>query len=116
MTGEVEINETAPAPAPRGPWLRRIGLAVLGLLVTAALLLGGGILWLGTDSGRAFVARQISGFAFANGMTIHIGRIDGSIWSVMQVRIWPSAIPRVCSCARPCSMWITIPSITSMAM
>lgn len=84
MTGEVEINETAPAP--RGPWLRRIALGVLGLVVALALLLGGGILWLGTDSGRAFVARQISGFAFANGMTIHIGRIDGSIWSVMQVR------------------------------
>jgi translocation and assembly module TamB len=82
MADDVDMTDVAPA---RAPWLKRIALALLGLIVALALLVGGVFLWLGTDSGRAFVARQISGLAFANGMTLHVGRIDGSIFDVMQV-------------------------------
>ena len=71
--------------APRAPWLKRIGLAAVGLVLVLALLVGGVLVWLGTDSGRGFVARRVSALSFANGMTIRVGRIEGSIFSAMRI-------------------------------
>lgn len=80
--GPADVEATRQSPR----WGRRIAIgvgAVVGLLVIVALSVA---LWLGTDSGRRFVARQITGLEFENGMKIGIGRIDGSIFSSMRIR------------------------------
>jgi translocation and assembly module TamB len=53
-----------------------VGAGVALLLV----VLIGGYVWLDTQSGRAFVARQVSGYTMENGLNIRIARIDGSIY------------------------------------
>ncbi len=53
------------------------GAAVLGVLLA---VLFGAYIWLDTQSGRAFVARQVAGVALENGLNIRIGQIDGSIY------------------------------------
>ncbi|WP_206237995.1 translocation/assembly module TamB domain-containing protein [Novosphingobium terrae] len=84
MAEDIQID--APEPVrPRAPWGKRIVLGLLGLVAVLALLVGGVLLWLGTDNGRAFVARQVSALKFENGMVIHVGRIDGSIFNRMQL-------------------------------
>jgi translocation and assembly module TamB len=80
-----EAMEPSVDTAPRHIWLRRIGLGLIGLILAVLVLAGGVLLWLGTDSGRAFVAKRVSALSFDNGMTIRVGRIDGSIFSVMQI-------------------------------
>lgn len=59
---------------------RRIAIGVGAVLALLLLVLVGGYIWLDTQSGRAFVARQVAGFTMENGLNIRIGRIDGSIY------------------------------------
>ncbi len=60
-------------------WRRiAVGAAALGAL--ALLVLVGSYIWLDTQSGRAFVARQVAAFELENGLNIRIGRIEGSIY------------------------------------
>jgi translocation and assembly module TamB len=66
-------------PATIAKW---IGGLLLGLIVLAGLLVVG----INTDPGRRFVVDRIEGLEFANGMTIGIGRIDGSLYGGMTVR------------------------------
>ncbi len=75
-------------------FLRRIVLGLAGLVAALLLLAFALLFWLGTDSGRAFVARQISALAFENGMTIGIGRIEGSLFSAMRIRDLTLADPK----------------------
>ena len=59
---------------------RRIAIgagAILGLLL---LILVGGYVWLDTQSGRDFVARQVAAFELENGLNIRVSRIEGSIY------------------------------------
>jgi translocation and assembly module TamB len=77
--------DPAPQAAAGNPWLRRLGLTLIGVVLALALLVGGVLVWLGTDSGRAFVARRVSALSFDNGMTVHVGRIEGSIFSSMRL-------------------------------
>jgi len=65
---------------------RRILIGLGALVGLLAVIIVGGYVWLGTDSGRGFVARQIEGLAFENGMEIRIGRIDGSLFGAMTLR------------------------------
>ncbi len=74
------------APAGRAEWARRVVAALLGVIALILVLIVGGYVWLGTDSGRGFVARQIGGMAFDNGMKIDIGRIEGSIFGRLTLR------------------------------
>ncbi len=73
-----------PPPAP--PRRRRShGIArVLSGLVLLVLLLAalgyGGVRWLDTDAGRAFIIRQLPLYAPQSGLTVRAGRIDGSIF------------------------------------
>ncbi|MFN0047361.1 MAG: translocation/assembly module TamB domain-containing protein [Sphingorhabdus sp.] len=53
------------------------GAALLGVLLA---VLFGAYVWLDTQSGRAFVARQVAAVALENGLNIRIGKIDGSIY------------------------------------
>lgn len=60
-------------------WRRvAIGAAALSALLLALLV--GSYIWLDTQSGRNFVARQIAAFELENGLNIRIGRIEGSIY------------------------------------
>lgn len=78
-TGEIEIVH--------GPnWARRILLTLGGIVALLIVTVIGGYLWLNTDSGRGFVARQIVGLQFENGMSIGIGRIEGSLFGTMRLR------------------------------
>jgi len=72
--------------AARPNWARRILLGIAGLLGLLLALMLAGYVWLGTDSGRRFVARQIEALTFENGMRIQLGRIDGSLFGAMQLR------------------------------
>lgn len=77
-------EETIAASRPN--WGRRILIGVGGFLAALVAIFIGVVLWLGTDSGRGFVARQISALEFQNGMKIDIGALDGSIFSQMRIR------------------------------
>ncbi|MBL0922883.1 MAG: translocation/assembly module TamB domain-containing protein [Sphingomonadaceae bacterium] len=59
---------------------RRIAIGVGAVLALLLLLLAGAYVWLDTQSGRAFVARQVAGFELENGLNIRVGRIEGSIY------------------------------------
>ena len=60
---------------------RVLSFVVIAVLVLAALVYGG-IRWLDNDNGRAFVARQLPGIKTEIGLTVHVDRIDGSIFGV----------------------------------
>ncbi|MBC7504727.1 MAG: hypothetical protein H7267_03230, partial [Sandarakinorhabdus sp.] len=60
---------------------RVLSFTVLAVLVIAALAYGA-LRWADSDSGRAFVARQIPGIKTEIGLTVHVDRIDGSIFGV----------------------------------
>ena len=59
---------------------RRVAIGAGALLALLLAVLVGGYVWLDTQSGRNFVARQVAGFELENGLNIRIGRIDGSIF------------------------------------
>lgn len=88
MADETDMTapEATPAPAARPNWLRRILIGVGALFAAIIVLIIGVVLWLGTDGGRGFVARQVSAMAFETGMKIDVGRIEGSIFSQMRIR------------------------------
>src|SRR5205085_10514505 len=54
--------------------LRWLAIALLGL----TLLLVAAVAWLNTSSGRQFIVGRIARVAPASGLTVEVGRIDGS--------------------------------------
>ena len=60
--------------------LRRIAIGVAAVVALLLIVVAGGYMWLDTQSGRAFVARQVAGFELKNGLHIRIGKIEGSIY------------------------------------
>ena len=76
MAGNEQM-QAAPA-YHRGFWTRWRALAVA--ILAPVLAIAGFLAWLDTGSGHRFIARQISGLHFDSGMTLYIGRIDGSIY------------------------------------
>ncbi|MFM2300277.1 MAG: hypothetical protein RLZZ84_13 [Pseudomonadota bacterium] len=76
----------APAPVGVGlTWSRALRWA-LAALAAFAVLLGLALAGLNTGPGRQFAARQISGIMFANGLRLHIGGIDGSLYGAARLR------------------------------
>jgi translocation and assembly module TamB len=60
-------------------WRRvAIGVAAVAALMLAIVM--GSYVWLDSQSGRNFVARQIAAFEMENGLNIRIGKINGSIY------------------------------------
>ena len=55
----------------------RIALVALLALVTLAIALPFAI---DTQPGRDWAARRLAGFSLANGLSLRVGRIDGSLW------------------------------------
>ncbi|GGC20122.1 hypothetical protein GCM10011371_04780 [Novosphingobium marinum] len=94
MADELEPEPVAGAPESdvheepvrrRHSWPRRIakwvGLTLLGIVALVALV----VFLIDTGPGRRFVADQIQGLEFENGMQIGIGRIEGSLYGEMVV-------------------------------
>ncbi|RIV91444.1 hypothetical protein D2V17_03050 [Aurantiacibacter xanthus] len=80
---ESEPETVATRGRPLWQKVARWGALVLGVLV---LLVAGALIGLDTKSGRRFVAEQVAGLSFENGMEIGIGEIDGSIYGNMVIR------------------------------
>lgn len=59
--------------------LKAVALVILGLAVLAVAVIFG----IDTGPGHRFVANQIAGLKFENGMRISVGRIDGSLYGKM---------------------------------
>ncbi|MET0360569.1 MAG: hypothetical protein ABW048_02340, partial [Sphingobium sp.] len=70
----------------RHPWVRRVLIGIGALIAFLIVAVAGVYVWLGTDGGRGFVARQVSGLAFENGMKIGVEKIEGSIFGTMRIR------------------------------
>ncbi|MEQ1724568.1 MAG: translocation/assembly module TamB domain-containing protein [Sphingopyxis sp.] len=66
----------APPPQPRRRWLRRAALGFLALLMFVAAAL----LALDTSAGHRFLIDRIAAMERDDGLTIRIGRIDGSLY------------------------------------
>ncbi len=76
------MAEVPAAPANMAMRIARwIGLAVLIL----ALLLGAILVGLNTQPGHRFLAGQIAGYTTESGISIHPGRIEGSIYGRMTI-------------------------------
>ena len=76
--------DEAEAPPPEETALRRdwgrIALrGVVGAVLALVLLLLAFFMFVQSDTGRQFVARQVSGMTFGIGLRIAIGRMDGSL-------------------------------------
>jgi translocation and assembly module TamB len=58
------------------------GIGILSLILLTGLFL----LWLNSAMGRGFVVRQINQLETATGLRIHVGRIEGSLFSELTLR------------------------------
>ncbi|EMD82757.1 translocation/assembly module TamB domain-containing protein [Pacificimonas flava] len=101
------VNEMDPAPVEqddedrsRGVVLKWIGIVLVALLILLGLLIAS----LNTGPGRRFLAQQLDGFSTANGLTINIGAIDGSIWGEMVLRDLALSDPQ--------GVFLTVPETT----
>lgn len=82
------VDETAPATETaraKRPLPIRVALWVVGLLAALVVLVGALLLGLNTGPGKSFLIKQIAAFKMESGMTIEVGRIEGSIYSDMVI-------------------------------
>lgn len=74
------VAQAGPEPAPRRPLWQRvagwIAIAAMALGVLLALVLAG----LDTALGHRFLAREIGGYTTQSGVSLHVARLDGSIY------------------------------------
>lgn len=82
----IPVQEQAVARPAHASWLRRIAIGLAVLLGTILALLAIAYVWLDSSSGKRFVAKQIEGMEFENGMSIGIGAIEGSLYGEMRIR------------------------------
>jgi translocation and assembly module TamB len=81
MAEEGTIAEVPPGRRRARAAAKWSGIALLGLVVLLLAL----FVWLNTDLGRRYVARQINNLEMASGLDIDIGRIEGSIFGELTV-------------------------------
>jgi len=77
-------GETAPAeegavPPGRGHWARRALRWAGRLLAVLFALLAAAVLFLHTGTGRQFIVDRLARYAPASGLTVTVGRIEGSV-------------------------------------
>lgn len=82
----IPVQEQAVARPAHASWLRRIAIGLAVLVGSIVALLAIAYVWLDSSSGKRFVAKQIEGFEFENGMSIGIGAIEGSLYGEMRIR------------------------------
>jgi translocation and assembly module TamB len=85
-TAAEPVAEPVQTEHPLKSWPRRMAIGVAVLLGTILALLAIGYVWLDSSSGKRFVAKQIAGMEFENGLNIGIGRIEGSLYGQMRIR------------------------------
>lgn len=77
---DATTDTLAPPRRRRGGNVARILSASLLVVLAITALLFGLARWLDSESGRAFVIRQLPLYAPKSGLTVRAGRIDGSIF------------------------------------
>ncbi len=85
MAEEEIVPQTGPSAARRN-WPKRIAIGAAALLCLLLALIVVGLIWLNSDSGHRFAAKQIEGLQFENGMRIELGEIEGSFFGKMRIR------------------------------
>lgn len=68
------------------PLWRRLLKWLLWLVLALLLLIGAVLLGINTDPGRRFVADRVGAYTTESGLTIKVGRIDGSLYGRMRLR------------------------------
>ncbi|VWX51440.1 translocation/assembly module TamB domain-containing protein [Novosphingobium sp. 9U] len=79
-------EETVIIKRPRRRWGLRIAKTLAALVIGVIVLALAIVLGLNTSPGHRFVADQIAALEFQNGMKIHVGRIEGSLYGKMTLR------------------------------
>lgn len=80
-----------PPRRPLGWRIAKWGAIVLAALVAAAAAF---LLWLNTESGHRFIVGRINAIETTSGLKIHVGRIEGSIYSRLTLHDVSFADPR----------------------
>lgn len=80
-----DIEPPAVAPEPESPLARRIVFGIGAVFAMLLVLVGAGLLWIDSDSGHRYIARQVGDLEFENGLEIDVGRIEGSVYGKMTV-------------------------------
>lgn len=76
----------APPDRPRPSWPRRLAREVLTLFVAILFLLGVALVLLDSAPGHRWIVDRIANLETSSGLTIRIGRIDGSIFGRSHLR------------------------------
>jgi translocation and assembly module TamB len=80
-------TQTATLPVLRKAHpLVKLGRFLFGLLVAVLLGLAGFLVYLDTDAGHRFIARQIAEQTSRSGLRVRIGAIEGSIWGETRLK------------------------------
>jgi translocation and assembly module TamB len=64
------------------------------LLLALVALLGAFLLWLNSDPGRRYLVSQINAFETVSGLKVHVGRIEGSVFSSVRLHDLSLADPQ----------------------
>ncbi len=86
---EVALDTEGAPPPPRrlrSDWPRRLLNELFALLVALLLLLAGALVLLDSAPGHRFIVDRLGKLETSSGLRIQIGRIDGSIFGVSQLR------------------------------
>jgi translocation and assembly module TamB len=81
-----QVEARAPRRRLRGDWARRLLHELFALFVALLLLLAAGLVLLDTAPGHRFIVDRIGKLETASGLRIRIGRIDGSVFGVSQLK------------------------------
>ncbi|MEA3053484.1 MAG: translocation and assembly module TamB [Sphingomonadales bacterium] len=83
----MDEGEAPPPPRRRRRrWLSRLAKATVAVALSLAVLAAALAVLLDTGPGHRFIADRIAAMAPQSGLRIHIGRIEGSIWSDTRLR------------------------------
>ncbi len=63
--------------------MRRVALWLAGIMAALVVLVTLVVMGIDTDTGKAFLLRQLAGYKSESGMSYRVGRIDGSIYGRM---------------------------------
>ncbi|EIZ80150.1 hypothetical protein WSK_1183 [Novosphingobium sp. Rr 2-17] len=88
-TEQAAVTEIETPVQHRSRWRQvriRIAKTIAVVVLGALALVVAVVLGINTGPGRRFVADQIAGIQFENGMRIRVGRIDGSLYGAMVLR------------------------------
>lgn len=89
MTEAIAANESETSPnrwRPRRDWRRRLFRETLAFLLALLLLAAGAFVLLDTAPGHRFIADRIAALETASGLSVRIGRIEGSVFGKSRLK------------------------------